>query len=67
MRTLNIAKLSPFVEEYGTIKRIVDRSIQISITTQSNQNNLQQTILSFNFCWSVGERAHRDHLHEGTE
>ena len=51
-KTLNIAKLSPFIEEDGTIRV---------------KGRLKHSNLAYNAKHPLLEKAHRDNLHEGTE
>ena len=63
-KTLNIAKLSPFVEEDGTIR------VKGRLKHSNLDYNAKHTILltaKHPVVQLLLERAHRDNLHEGTE
>ena len=63
-KTLNIAKLSPFVEEDGTIR------VKVRLKNSNLEYNAKHPILltvKHPVVQLLLERGHRDNLHEGTE
>ena len=64
LKIFNIAKLSPFVEEDGTIR------VRVRLKNSNLDYNAKHSILltaKYPIVQLLLERAHRDNLHEGTE